>query len=45
MQRTILIVDDIGTNREILKKILGTEYHILEAVNGAEALDERPCLR
>lgn len=38
MRRTLLIVDDISTNREILKKILGGEYDILEAGDGSEAL-------
>lgn len=38
MRRTLLIVDDISTNREILKKILGDDYDILEASDGAEAL-------
>ncbi|MDD2957587.1 MAG: EAL domain-containing protein [Lachnospiraceae bacterium] len=36
---TVLIVEDQGINRRILRKILGGEYHILEAVNGAEALE------
>ena len=34
MPRTLLVADDVNANREILKKILGTEYEILEAVNG-----------
>lgn len=39
MRRTLLIVDDIQINREILKKILGNEYQILEAENGQTAVD------
>ena len=38
MKRTLLVVDDLIINREILKKILSDEYAILEASNGAEAL-------
>lgn len=38
MQKTLLLVDDVKVNREILKKILGSEYLILEAANGQEAL-------
>lgn len=38
MPRTILIVDDISINREILKTILGPEYKFLEAENGQEAM-------
>lgn len=37
--RNLLIVDDINGNREILKKILGSEYNFLEASNGQEALE------
>lgn len=36
--RTLLIVDDVQTNREILKRMLESEYTILEAENGKEAL-------
>ncbi|MDO4539669.1 MAG: EAL domain-containing protein [Syntrophomonadaceae bacterium] len=39
MPRTVLIVDDIETNRLILRKILGDEYAVLEAENGKEALE------
>lgn len=39
MGRTLLVVDDVRTNREILKKILESEYDILEASQGREALD------
>lgn len=35
---TILIVDDNEMNREILSEMLGSEYEILEACNGKEAL-------
>ncbi len=36
---TILIVDDMSINREILKNMFACEYHILEAGNGREALE------
>ena len=36
---TILITDDSEMNREILKESLGTYYRILEADNGATALE------
>ena len=36
---TVLIVDDEKVNRIILRKILETEYDILEASNGEEAYD------
>ena len=36
---TVLIVDDKKVNREILKKILSTDYETLEAENGQEALE------
>lgn len=39
MQKTLLIVDDIKTNREILKNILGGEYRVMEAADGREALE------
>jgi len=35
---TILIVDDVDTNIEILEEILKTDYNILSANNGKEAL-------
>lgn len=38
MARTILIVDDLALNREILKGILRKDYDILEAGGGSEAL-------
>ncbi|MEG0903256.1 MAG: EAL domain-containing protein, partial [Lachnospiraceae bacterium] len=36
--QTILIVDDVGINRVILKKILQNKYLFLEAQNGEEAI-------
>ena len=38
MARTLLLVDDIRANREILKKILGSSYLFLEAGDGGEAM-------
>lgn len=38
MNKTILIVDDIEINREILANIFRDEYNIMEACNGAEAI-------
>jgi len=38
-KRTLLIVDDILVNREILSALFEAEYDILEAENGLEALD------
>ena len=38
-KQKILIVDDSELNRAILADMLGDEYDILEAENGAEALD------
>ena len=38
MTRTLLIVDDLKSNRDILKNILGHDYRILEAEHGQEAL-------
>lgn len=35
----ILVVDDMGTNRLILKQILEEDYEVLEAENGMKALD------
>ena len=35
----ILIADDSEMNRELLKEILGEDYEVLEAENGAVALD------
>ncbi len=36
---TILIVDDIKMNRQILRSMFESEYNILEAADGREALD------
>lgn len=36
---TILVVDDIAFNRELLRSILDEQYCVLEAENGQEALD------
>ncbi len=36
---TILIVDDIKMNRQILRNMFESEYNILEAADGREALD------
>lgn len=36
---TILVVDDIKMNRKILRNMFESEYNILEAANGKEALD------
>ncbi len=37
-KKTILIVEDMGMNRQLLSAILGGDYNILEAENGLEAL-------
>lgn len=39
MRNTILIVDDVDINRDILSEILKPEYDILMAENGLEALE------
>lgn len=39
MRNTILIVDDVGINRSILKNVFYKEYDIAEASNGQEAID------
>ena len=36
----ILIVDDVELNRAILSELFQKEYSILEAENGAEALED-----
>ena len=36
--RTVLIVEDNLINREILREILASEYQVLEAGDGQEAL-------
>lgn len=38
-KNTILIVDDIETNREILCEIFKQDYRVIQASNGKEALD------
>ena len=40
MRRTLLVVDDVKVNRDILNKILCDEYDIIEAENGNEALEK-----
>lgn len=35
---SVLIVDDASMNRDILSEMLGEDYNIIEAVNGAEAV-------
>lgn len=39
-QRTVLVVDDEPVNREMLGMILSTEYHVIYAENGREALEQ-----
>ena len=39
VKKTILIVDDEEINRSILSAILGDDFHVLEADDGAVALD------
>lgn len=39
MQKKLLIVDDQSINRAILKKLLCSQYEVLEAKNGQSALD------
>ncbi|MBO5484228.1 MAG: EAL domain-containing protein [Lachnospiraceae bacterium] len=38
-ENSILIIDDLEINREMLMDLLGQEYRILNAENGQEALD------
>lgn len=38
MKRQILVVDDYEVNRKILSRILESEYDVLTASTGAEAL-------
>ena len=38
-KRKILIVDDSEMNREILTEMLGSDYEIMEAEDGLEAVD------
>lgn len=39
MQNTVLVVDDMEINREILAEILGEEYQVKTAENGRKALE------
>lgn len=39
MRKTVLIVDDVEMNREILSEMLEEEYDILTAADGVEALE------
>ncbi|MDE6635692.1 MAG: response regulator, partial [Lachnospiraceae bacterium] len=39
MDHTLLIVDDVDINRDILKELLIDEYKIIEASDGKEAID------
>lgn len=39
MRKTILIVEDVALNREMLRVLLGNEYNIIEASNGVEAVE------
>ena len=38
LKRTVLVVEDNEINREMLTAILSSEYRVLEAENGQEAL-------
>lgn len=40
IKRTILVVEDETINQEILKEILGSQYDIVTATNGLEAIHE-----
>ena len=40
MENIILVVDDVEINREMLANFLESEYHIVTAENGEEALKE-----
>jgi len=39
-ERTILIVDDEAINRELLGNIIQSEYKVIYAENGKEALEK-----
>lgn len=39
MKRSILIVDDMDINREMLAEAFREKYNIIEAENGREALE------
>lgn len=38
-QKTILIVDDVEINRDILAEVFREDYNIIEACNGAQAIE------
>jgi len=38
-KKTILVVDDVPVNIEVMKGILSEEYHVLAAASGAQALE------
>ena len=38
-EKTILVVDDLKVNRDILRKYLENKYEIIEACNGEEAIE------
>lgn len=40
MENTVLVVDDMEINREILQEILQDEYHVILAEDGKKAMDE-----
>ncbi len=40
MRRSILIVDDMDINREILAEAFKDKYEIIEAENGVEAIKQ-----
>ncbi len=39
-RKKILVVDDAEFNRDLILQLLGEEYDILEAVDGAEGVDK-----
>lgn len=43
--RTVLVIDDIEMNRELLCDILGDEYEVVQAANGVEGLEALTRLR
>ena len=38
-RRTVLITDDVELNRAILREILRSDYHLLEAADGVETME------
>ena len=40
MKRSILIVDDMDINRELLAEAFREKYEIIEAANGIEAVEK-----